>query len=105
LNYRRFRKRAENYYKRVRNAKSIPEILNFSKNHSENPLKEMFLEVYSKLHEQVELNPQDTPIIRSAENLERTLQRVMRGQIMHLESGLAFLATTASATPFISLSK
>lgn len=103
INYRRYRKRAEDYYEKTRKAKSISEILNFSKNFPENPLKEMFLEVYRELHDQVEMNPSDVPKIKSEENLERTLQRVMRGQTMHLESGLAFLATTASATPFIGL--
>jgi biopolymer transport protein TolQ len=103
LNYRRYRKRAESFYNKLRHTKSIPELLNISKSFPDNPLKEMFLEVYRELHEQVELNPQDVPTIRSAENLERTLQRVMRGQTMHLESGLAFLATTASSTPFMGL--
>lgn len=105
LNYKRYLKRATHFYEKLKSAKNIAEIVNFSRNFPENPFKEMFLETYREFHEQVSENPQSNPnpTIKNTETLERTLQRVMRGQTMHLESGLAFLATTASATPFIGL--
>ncbi|MCX7829474.1 MAG: MotA/TolQ/ExbB proton channel family protein [Acidobacteria bacterium] len=105
LNYKRYLKRATDYYDKFRNAKNVGEIVNFSRNFPDNPFKEMFLETYREFHEQITENPQTNPnpTIKSTENLERTLQRVMRGQTLHLESGLAFLATTASAAPFIGL--
>jgi biopolymer transport protein TolQ len=108
LNYKRYLKRAHIFYEKLKNSKNVNEILSFAKGFPENPLKEMFLETYRELHEQVTTpgaNPQAdvTATIRYEDNLERTLQRVMRSQTMHLESGLAFLATTASVTPFIGL--
>ncbi|HNQ77052.1 MAG TPA: MotA/TolQ/ExbB proton channel family protein [Acidobacteriota bacterium] len=108
LNYRRYMKRARAFYDKMKHSKGVNEILTFAKSYPDNPLKEMFLETYRELHEQVTTpapNPQADSIatIRYEDNLERTLQRVMRGQTMHLESGLAFLATTASVTPFIGL--
>lgn len=105
LNYKRYLKRATNFYGKLKSAKNIGEIVNISRTFPDNPFKEMFLETYREFHEQISDNstPTQPPAIKSTENLERTLQRVMRGQTMHLESGLAFLATTASATPFIGL--
>lgn len=107
LNYRRYLKRARLFYDKLKNSKGVNEILAYAKGFPENPLKEMFLETYRELHEQAvapQPNPSETgSVLKYEENLERTLQRVMRGQILHLESGLAFLATTASVTPFIGL--
>jgi len=113
LNYWRQMKRARLFYEKLRSATKVTDILMAAKGSLDNPLKEMFLETYKELHDQVrdqmgsaptgtgsvEIRPQ----VRHTENLERTLQRVMRDQTTHLESGLAFLATTASATPFIGL--
>lgn len=105
LNYKRYLKRAKNFYEKLKVAKNISEIVTMSRTFPDNPFKEMFLETYREFHEQISDNPTSSPVltIKNTENLERTLQRVMRGQTMHLESGLAFLATTASATPFIGL--
>lgn len=109
INYRKLLKRSINYYERIKHIRNIGEIVNISRTFPDNPFKEMFLETYREFHEQLseekKINPQETPtpIIKSTENLERTIQRVMRGQTLNLESGLAFLATTASSTPFIGL--
>jgi biopolymer transport protein TolQ len=111
LNYYRAMKRARAFYEQLRTANKVTDILLVAKGSPDNPLKEMFLETYRELHDQVKDQMGGTlsggaevrPQVRHTENLERTLQRVMRDQITHLESGLAFLATTASATPFIGL--
>lgn len=112
ISYYRLMKRAKQFYEQLRSANKVTDILLVSKQMPDNPLKEMFLETYRELHDQVrdqmgssqasgsaEIRPQ----VRHSENLERTLQRVMRDQTTHLESGLAFLATTASAAPFVGL--
>ncbi len=115
LNYSRQMRRARAFYEKLRTATKVTDILLVAKNTLDNPLKEMFLETYKELHDQVRDqagNPgasmvaaggETRPQVRHTENLERTLQRVMRDQTTHLESGLAFLATTASATPFVGL--
>lgn len=112
ISYYRLMKRARVFYEQLRTANKVTDILMVSKQTPDNPLKEMFVETYRELHDQVrdqmgaaqasgsgEIRPQ----VRHSENLERTLQRVMRDQTTHLESGLAFLATTASAAPFVGL--
>ncbi len=113
INYRRLRKRAQDFYEVLRNSDRIAEMLTMAKNSKDSPLKEMFMETYRELHGQVKdqvpatstANPgaEARPQVRHSENLERTLQRVMRDQTITLESGLAFLATTATSTPFIGL--
>ncbi len=116
LNYSRYMKRSKAFYEHLRNAGKVTDILLVAKESKDNPLKEMFLETYKELHDQVrdqqQVSPGATlisgtgdarPQVRHTENLERTLQRVMRDQTTRLESGLSFLATTASATPFIGL--
>ena len=113
INYRRLRKRAQDFYDVLRNSDHIAEMLTMAKNSKDSPLKEMFMETYRELHSQVKdqvapgaagnPTPEARPQLRHGENLERTLQRTMRDQTITLEAGLAFLATTATATPFIGL--
>lgn len=114
LNYSRLLSRARDFYEQLRSATRVTDIVTVSRATKDNPLKEMFLETYKELHDQVkdQMTPDATmntatgeikAQIRHSANLERTMQRVMRDQTIHLESGLAFLATTAAATPFIGL--
>ena len=108
VNYKKYRNRSHEFYDTLRKTQRIADMVTLAKNAKESPLRELFLETYRELHDQVkdQLQPGNTevrPHIRHTENLERTLQRVMRDQVIMLESGLAFLATTASATPFIGL--
>ncbi len=113
INYRRLKTRSKEFYENLRKAQRVTDMLMSAKGAKDSPLKEMFMETYRELHDQVkdQLNPGGNPAIsgetrpqmRHTENLERTLQRVMRDQTVQLESGLAFLATTASCTPFIGL--
>lgn len=113
LSYRRLRQRAREFYEALRRSQKVTDMLVISKNAKDSPLREMFMETYRELHDQVKdqlpaggappPNADFRPQMRHTENLERTLQRVMRDQSMMLESGLAFLATTAAVTPFIGL--
>jgi len=113
INYRRLMARSREFYESLRKAQRVTDMLMTAKGSKESPLKEMFTETYRELHDQVkdQINPGSTgaggadvrPQMRHTENLERTLQRTMRDQTIMLESGLAFLATTASATPFVGL--
>lgn len=109
LTYRRNVTRSREFYQALRNAAKVSELMVTAKNAKDCPVKELFVETYRELHEQVKPQPgveqpQDVrPQVRHADNLERTLQRVMTDQTVKMESGLAFLATTASATPFIGL--
>lgn len=113
LSYRRLRQRAREFYEILRKSQRVADMLVIAKNAKDSPLREMFLETYRELHDQVKdqvpasgasaSGAEFRPQMRHTENLERTLQRVMRDQSIMLESGLAFLATTAAATPFIGL--
>lgn len=116
ISYRKLKKRATDFYEVLRNSNQVTEMLTTAKHAKDSPLREMFMETYRELHDQVrdqlssasatqpagapaEVRPQ----VKHTANLERTLQRVMRDQTIMLEGGLAFLATTAAATPFIGL--
>lgn len=111
ISYRRLLGRSRDFYESLRKAQRVTDMLMTAKTAKESPLKEMFMETYRELHDQVkdQMNPgaaagsETRPQMRHTENLERTLQRAMRDQTIMLESGLAFLATTASATPFVGL--
>lgn len=108
LSYRKLRGRSQEFYETLRKTQRVADMLTLAKNAKDSPLREMFLEVYRELHDQVKDqiqpgNPEARIQMKHTENLERTLTRVMRDQTVMLESGLALLATTASATPFIGL--
>lgn len=108
INYRKLRGRSHEFYETLRKTQRVADMLTLAKNAKDSPLREMFLEVYRELHDQVKDqiqpgNPEVRIQMKHSENLERTLTRVMRDQTIMLESGLSFLATTASATPFVGL--
>jgi biopolymer transport protein TolQ len=114
-NYRKLKKRSQDFYEVLRASQRVTDMLVAAKASKDSPLREMFMETYRELHDQVKdqmgtaggastgATPDSRPQIRHTENLERTLTRVMRDQTILLESGLAFLATTATATPFVGL--
>ena len=114
ITYRRNKSRSRDFYEALKKAARVSELLTTAKNSKDSPLKDLFVETYKELHEQVKNQPQQAqqegapaadarPQVRHSENLERTLQRVITEETVKMESGLAFLATTASATPFIGL--
>lgn len=116
LSYRKLGKRSRDFYEVLRSSSNVTEMVATAKHSKDSPLKEMFVETYRELHDQVKdqltlptsrqvgESPTESHLqMRHTENLERTLQRVMRDRTIILETGLAFLATTAAATPFIGL--
>jgi len=113
LSYKKLRQRSREFYEILRKSQRVADMLIIAKNAKDSPLREMFLETYRELHDQVkdQVPPSGTPPageefrpqMRHTANLERTLQRTMGDQSIMLESGLAFLATTAAVTPFIGL--
>jgi biopolymer transport protein TolQ len=118
ITYIMMKKRAVEFYSALKDAGKVTDLLNTARRSKDSPLKEIFLETYRELHDQVRDQlpsqradnpnvPGDSPDgqlqIKHADNLERTLQKAISEQTLHMESGLAFLATTASATPFIGL--
>jgi biopolymer transport protein TolQ len=114
INYRRLKSRSREFYEVLRKSERITDMLATAKHAKDSPLREMFMESYRELHDQVkdQLPGSGTltssalterPKMKHIENIERTLQRVMRDQTILLDSGLAFLATTAAATPFVGL--
>lgn len=113
INLRRLRARSREFYETLRRSQRVADMLSSAKTAKDSPLREMFMETYRELHDQVKDQlapgaaapggPEARPQLRHTENIERTLQRVMRDQAIMLESGMAFLATTAASTPFIGL--
>lgn len=68
------------------------------------PLVGLFRAGFAEIEAQVNLASSTTPNkIRSLDNVERALHRAIRVEVTRLTRNLPFLATTASATPFIGL--
>jgi len=117
ITYRMMKKRATEFYAVLRDAVKVTDLLTAARRSKDSPLKELFLETYRELHDQVRdrlpsqrgedpdlAGDSGKPLqLKHTENLERTIQKAISDQTLHMESGLAFLATTASATPFIGL--
>lgn len=63
----------------------------------------LFRAGYAEIETQVAEGTTPTPAVRSFESVERALQRAVRVESRRLGRNIGFLATTASAAPFIGL--
>ncbi|MSQ47119.1 MAG: protein TolQ [Deltaproteobacteria bacterium] len=94
------------------------ETKNFSAIHTaalempESPVAQVFRAGYQELMRITRVRKQGAPLVEGEpagtdeggiENIERAMRRAIRLQMTRLERGLAFLATTASTTPFVGL--
>lgn len=110
--YRKLFNRSRLFYQGLRKSVKLSEIANSAKDALDSPIREIFLETYRELHDQLKdnLGTGTGSIVESAphsikhpENIERSMDKAIKDQVTFLEFGLSFLATTASTTPFIGL--
>ncbi len=105
--------RAENQSRRFvqnfRKSRKFADVLGVCDQHEASPLVGLFRAGYTELDQQVkagrDVAPADTGrlFVKSLPAIERALERAAGVETARLTSRLAFLATTASATPFIGL--
>jgi biopolymer transport protein TolQ len=93
-------------------SQSLNQLYESYKDYSENPLGEVFIAGFRQTKQLIDSNKKDEVDdipngavleLKGIESVERALHRSANQQISNLERLLTFLATTASATPFIGL--
>lgn len=87
-----------------RRSRKLSEVQAASSQYAHSPLAGVFRAGYAEIEAQVrQAGAEPTNRIRSVAGVERALQRAVRSESARLSRHLGFLATTASATPFIGL--
>ena len=104
---RQARSTSQSFATLFRSTKDLTALLGATPNSLKSPLAQIFSTAYQECIQWPQVSTQSrVPESRSAinlENLEITLRRAVREQMVWLERTLTFLATTASTTPFIGL--
>jgi len=110
LQIRQARRTSEHFSGVFWETKNLASVHATSLERKESPVAQVFRAGYQELMRFTRGRKQATPTPGDAiseeggiENVERAMRRAMREQITRLERGLTFLATTASAAPFIGL--
>lgn len=104
---RQARSASQSFATLFRSTKDFAALLGASPNSLKSPLAQIFSAAYQEFSQW--LHPVSQATLRqnhasvNLENLELTLRRAVREQMVWLERTLTFLATTASTTPFIGL--
>ena len=90
-----------------RTSSRFSEVNNWSDQLHASPLVAIFQAGYVEIDRQVRPTADDAPgsalVLRSFDNLQRTLRRSLSEELLRLAKGSGFLATTAAASPFIGL--
>lgn len=103
---RKAKRQSRLFFKVFKSSRNFREVLNQSQKIKGSPFVNMFISGNSELQYQVEhqraesANPQ---FIVNIEPISRQLVRAANAEVERFQSQLSFLATTASATPFIGL--
>ncbi|NOZ93485.1 MAG: hypothetical protein GXP47_01945 [Acidobacteria bacterium] len=102
------RKSSEGFLRRFRKATRLNEVAEVAGKYKSSPLATVFQAGYAELGAQIRVSqrrgsPEEGQRIRSVEGVQRAMQRAIGAERERLTRALPFLATTASATPFIGL--
>jgi|SRR5690242_5395585 biopolymer transport protein TolQ len=113
LRFRRVSVQSEKFVAFFRKSKRFSEVNTFAGELSDTPLTTLFKAGYAELDAQVKANrTEDSPttgggggklLIKNISGIERALERAIGVEITRLTRSMTFLATTASACPFIGL--
>jgi biopolymer transport protein TolQ len=107
--FSRARAASKKFLAHFRKSRKFADVLSISERCEASPLVGIFRAGYAELDQQVkagrEVAPSDTGrlFVKSLTGIERALERAAGVETTRLTRGLSFLATTASATPFIGL--
>ncbi len=103
------RKTSEGFLRRFRKASRLNEVAEMASKYRSSPLVTIFQAGYAELSAQIRVSqrrsssPEEAQRIRSIKGIQRAMQRAAGAERERLTRALPFLATTASATPFIGL--
>jgi biopolymer transport protein TolQ len=104
LRFSRARKASNEFHPIFRRSKRLSEVQAAAAQLTQSPLVGLFKAGFAEIEAQIQMAAGVTPNkIRSLDNVERALQRAIRVEMTRLSRTLPFLATVASATPFIGL--
>lgn len=104
LRFVRARSASNAFLQTFRKGKKLSEVQTATGKHHDSPLVGLFRAGYAEIEAQMNHPEPAAPNkIRSLDGVERALQRAIRVESTRLTRMMPFLATTASATPFIGL--
>jgi biopolymer transport protein TolQ len=112
LRLRRISRQSEKFVTFFRKSKRFSEVNTFAGELADTPLTTLFKAGYAELDAQVKANrTDDAPttggggklLIKNISGIERALERAIGVEMSRLTRSMTFLATTASACPFIGL--
>jgi biopolymer transport protein TolQ len=113
LRLRRVSRQSEKFVSFFRKSKRFSEVNTFAGELADTPLTTLFKAGYAELDAQVKANrTDDAPttgggqgklVIKNISGIERALERAIGVEMSRLTRNMTFLATTASACPFIGL--
>jgi biopolymer transport protein TolQ len=113
LRLRRVSRQSEKFVSFFRKSKRFSEVNTFAGELADTPLTTLFKAGYAELDAQVKANrADDAPttgggqgklVIKNISGIERALERAIGVEMSRLTRNMTFLATTASACPFIGL--
>lgn len=90
------------FYKLFKKSEKLYEMKEMAKRIQNSTFANVFLSIYQEIEKQFYSNPETEKNLRW-ENIEKAYKLTSLYTLRNLKSGLPFLATTASATPFIGL--
>jgi len=115
IRLKRVARQSDKFMAFFRKSKRFSEVNALASQLTETPLTTLFKAGYAELDAQVKANRPDDPtvtasgtpggklVIKSISGVERALERAIGAEVSRLTRYLTFLATTASACPFIGL--
>lgn len=115
LRLRAIERQSEKFIQFFRKSKRFSEVNTIASQLTETPLSTLFRAGYAELDAQVKANRPEDPavtaggvptgklLIKNIAGVERALERAIGVEVSRLTKNMTFLATTASASPFIGL--
>ena len=102
FSFRKVNKSNKKFYKLFKKSEKMYEMKEMAKRIDNSTFAQVFLSIYYEIEKQFYSNPETEKNLRW-ENIEKAYKLSSINLIRNLKTGLPFLATTASATPFIGL--
>lgn len=107
IRLKRISRESEKFVAFFRKSKRFSEVNTIANQLKETPLTTLFKAGYAELDAQVKASSPEAAsgrlVIKSISGIERALERAIGAEVSRLTKNMSFLATTASACPFIGL--
>lgn len=103
LAFSRAEKQTNGFLALFRKSTRLAEVQSSCQTYRESPLAGVFLAGYQEIDKQMQKTPDTPNSIKSVTAVGRALQRACISETTRLEKGVGWLASTASASPFIGL--